>query len=151
VSTNSGFIRAGYDQTGNAEDANQATAANQPRIVNAGTLSDRASFDASNDSLMISSLTQGSAYLGIYFKGITPATSGITIMFEGSTNYNNVSQSDTNTGNRLNIASRNSTSTNDFRAHQFPLESSTAVQLSILFDRTATGANEIRCGAVARN
>lgn len=36
VGANSGFIDTWYDQSGNARDATQATAANQPRIINAG-------------------------------------------------------------------------------------------------------------------
>lgn len=35
---NSGFVTVWYDQSGNARNAAQATAANQPRIVNAGTV-----------------------------------------------------------------------------------------------------------------
>jgi len=150
VGANSGFIRTGYDQAGNSEDANQSTAANQPTIVASGVLGDRASFDTTNDSLVITSLTQGSAYLGIYYKGRTPPSgAGLKVMFEGSTNYNNVTQSfvvyfDNSTGNRLVVASRNSTSVNDFRAHQFPLSNAASCRLNILIDRTTTGTNEIR-------
>jgi hypothetical protein len=38
VGANSGFITTWYDQSGNARNATQTTAANQPRIVNAGTI-----------------------------------------------------------------------------------------------------------------
>jgi hypothetical protein len=38
VGTNSGFVTKWYDQSGNTRDASQATAANQPRIVNAGVI-----------------------------------------------------------------------------------------------------------------
>jgi hypothetical protein len=37
VSSNSGFVTAWYDQSGNSRTLSQATNANQPRIVNAGT------------------------------------------------------------------------------------------------------------------
>lgn len=36
IGSNSGFVTIWYDQSGNARDASQATAASQPRIVNAG-------------------------------------------------------------------------------------------------------------------
>jgi hypothetical protein len=38
---NSGFVTTWYDQSGNARNATQATAANQPRVVNAGTVERR--------------------------------------------------------------------------------------------------------------
>jgi hypothetical protein len=38
VGANSGFVTTWYDQSGNARNATQATAANQPRIVNAGAI-----------------------------------------------------------------------------------------------------------------
>jgi len=59
---NSGFVTVWYDQSGNARNATQTTAANQPRIVNAGTV-DRKNgepyldFDGSNDILSVPSST----------------------------------------------------------------------------------------------
>ena len=38
VGTNSAYVKIWYDQSGNGYDASQTTTANQPRIVNAGTL-----------------------------------------------------------------------------------------------------------------
>jgi hypothetical protein len=38
VGANSGFVVTWYDQSGNARNATQSTAANQPKIVNAGTV-----------------------------------------------------------------------------------------------------------------
>ena len=38
VGANSGFVTTWYDQSGNARNATQTTAANQPRIVNGGTV-----------------------------------------------------------------------------------------------------------------
>ena len=56
VGVNSGFIVTWFDQSGNARNGNQLILANQPRIVNAGTLdvlNGKASllFDGTNDSL----------------------------------------------------------------------------------------------------
>jgi hypothetical protein len=62
VGANSGFVTTWYDQSGNARNATQTTAANQPRIVNAGTV-DRKNgepyldFDGSNDILSVPSST----------------------------------------------------------------------------------------------
>jgi hypothetical protein len=54
VGSASGFVTVWYDQSGNARNATQATAANQPRIINAGTVERIAGepsifFDGSND------------------------------------------------------------------------------------------------------
>lgn len=38
VGSNSGYVTKWYDQSGNARDASQTTSANQPRIVNAGSI-----------------------------------------------------------------------------------------------------------------
>ncbi len=56
VGANSGFVTTWYDQSGNASNATQTTAANQPRVVNAGTVDRRSSdislvYDGSNDYL----------------------------------------------------------------------------------------------------
>jgi hypothetical protein len=54
VGANSGFVTTWYDQSANARNATQSTAANQPRIINAGTVERIAGepslfFDGSND------------------------------------------------------------------------------------------------------
>jgi len=56
VGANSGFVTTWYDQSTNARNATQTTAANQPRIINAGTVERIAGdpsifFDGSNDNL----------------------------------------------------------------------------------------------------
>jgi hypothetical protein len=56
VGTNSGFVTTWYDQSGNARNITQTTAANQPRIINAGIIERQnnnvvISFDGSNDRL----------------------------------------------------------------------------------------------------
>ena len=55
VGANNGFVVKWYDQSGNANDLIQATAANQPKIINAGTLLTQngkacMTFDGSNDN-----------------------------------------------------------------------------------------------------
>jgi hypothetical protein len=59
VGANSGFVTTWYDQS-NARNATQTTAANQPRIVNAGTVERRSGdislfYDGSNDILEVAS------------------------------------------------------------------------------------------------
>jgi hypothetical protein len=62
-----GFVTTWYDQSGNARNVTNATALNQPRIVNAGsieTLNGKPSvfFDGSNDRLNSSAFTWGTAF-----------------------------------------------------------------------------------------
>jgi hypothetical protein len=53
-----GFVETWYDQSGNGNDATQATAANQPAIVqNGGLSSDGLFFDGSNDSFEATDIT----------------------------------------------------------------------------------------------
>ena len=56
VGSASGFVTVWYDQSGNARNATQTTAANQPRIINAGTIQRENGdptvfFDGSNDNM----------------------------------------------------------------------------------------------------
>jgi hypothetical protein len=56
VGANNGFVTTWYDQSGNARNAGQTIATNQPRIVNAGTVERRSGdislfFDGTNDYL----------------------------------------------------------------------------------------------------
>ena len=53
VGSSSGYISKWYDQSGHGNDASQVTAANQPRLVNAGVLEDSPYFDGSNSYLLI--------------------------------------------------------------------------------------------------
>jgi hypothetical protein len=148
VGAGSGFVVTWYDQTGNGEHFNQVTAANQPRIVNAGAVQSEITFDNSNDYMVVTSLAMGSPYVGLYMKGTIPASAGSTdVLLEMSTNYNNNAQSwvvyvDSTAGGDLKVSSRNSTAAGDYRLQAFNA-SGGAGQLTILFDRTTTGTNEI--------
>lgn len=67
VGANNGFVTTWYDQSGNARNATQTTAANQPQIVSSGTVltingKPRMDFDGSNDSFDITSFTYASAH-----------------------------------------------------------------------------------------
>jgi hypothetical protein len=66
VGSGNGFVTTWYDQSGNSKNATQTTAANQPKIVNAGSVLTNAGqpcleFDATNDSL-ITTLTINRPY-----------------------------------------------------------------------------------------
>jgi hypothetical protein len=59
VGANSGFVTRWYDQSGNVRNATQTTAANQPRIVNAGVVERQNNkvsifYDGSNDNYTLS-------------------------------------------------------------------------------------------------
>ena len=56
-SGNDGFVSKWYDQSGNSNDASQSTAANQPKIVDSGSLnaSGGLEFDGTNDILTLTS------------------------------------------------------------------------------------------------
>ena len=67
-----GYVTTWYDQSGNSNDATQATAASQPKIVNAGVLVEEngrpaVDFDGVNDDLDISvPITSGFSFFGVY-------------------------------------------------------------------------------------
>jgi hypothetical protein len=147
VGAGNGFVVTFYDQTGNGEHATQATAANQPRIVNAGVYDGRLIFDGTNDSLSISSLTMGAAQAAFYAKMQLPTATGVHILFEQSANYNSNAQScvaylDTSTSGKLNMSSRNTTGAADYRLQHFPSTASTFLQFSLLYNRALTGTAE---------
>ena len=68
-SGNDGFVTTWYDQSGNGRNATQTTAANQPKIVNSGSLlADGLTFDGTNDKLdmpssIISNINSASCFL----------------------------------------------------------------------------------------
>jgi hypothetical protein len=71
VGANNGFVTTWYDQSGNANNATQSTAANQPQIVSSGVVNTQAglssgkpalSFDGTNDFFDLTSLITTSNY-----------------------------------------------------------------------------------------
>lgn len=79
-----GFVKTWYDQSGNARDITQGTAANQPQIVSSGAListfsaKGSLSFDGSNDLLStasaVSSFISASAYTYFFAGRVTSGT-----------------------------------------------------------------------------
>ncbi len=74
VGSGSAFVTTLYDQTGNGEHLVQATAASQPRIVNAGVYDGKLVFDGTDDAMRIQALTLGAPQVGLYFRLALPGT-----------------------------------------------------------------------------
>jgi hypothetical protein len=95
VGANSGFVTTWYDQSTNARDATQTTAANQPRIVNAGTVQRENGkvtlfFDGTNDNLTrsagayLTNVNQGFIF-SINKRDANNASEAVIIQFRTST------------------------------------------------------------------
>lgn len=88
VGASSGYVTKIYDQSGGGRDLVQATAAKQPRIVNAGVLDTHIYFDQSDDFMATTATIPGTTGLTIYIEGYFRNTTGDQIICESSTNYN---------------------------------------------------------------
>lgn len=92
VGSASGYIVTWYDQSGNSRDVTQATAAKQPRIINAGTMEQIGSrpavrFDNTDDILVGSSagaFAAGSASFAGVVHGYTGAAASSPVLSETS-------------------------------------------------------------------
>lgn len=90
VGANSGFIVTWYDQSGSGRNATQATTANQPRIVNSGTV-DKVNgepairFDGSNDFLATTT-SFSSSNITSCFVGNREATGANHFIYDNSNN-----------------------------------------------------------------
>jgi hypothetical protein len=89
VGANSGFVTTWYNQNG-GNNATQTTAANQPRIVNAGTverLSGKVTlfFDGGNDNMYVSSFNNTKVSAFVVFARQTGTGLGRTILRKGRT------------------------------------------------------------------
>lgn len=156
VGSNSAYVTKFYDQTGNGRDAVQATAANQPRIVNAGAYDGMLVWDGTNDSMKIASVPQGTPYFAIYSQIMrADVISGSRVLIEGSSNYNSNGQnfilfngfdgggSDAWSMNACNAAGSQ-------RQHFYGAAAQTLGQRTFLWDRSIVGTGEIalRSGGV---
>jgi hypothetical protein len=103
VGAGSGFIVTWYDQSGNGRNATQATAANQPRIVNAGVVHRQNGMPSIN-------FRGASDYLNSTLTGVTASSGGGTI-----TTVNIVAQS--NSGVAGTILSNGDAGTNRYNIH----------------------------------
>lgn len=87
VGANSGFVTKMYDQSGLSHDISQGTAANQPRIVNAGVVDPGVTFDGSNDFFASAASTSATTKFTLFCKGVYTIAS-LGIVFESSAAYN---------------------------------------------------------------
>jgi len=89
---NDGYVVTWYDQSGNSEDATQASSGSQPKIVNSGALVTEGgkpalSFDGTNDRSMNSSLPASSTKSVFYVKkGANLNGNSVVLSFPATTN-----------------------------------------------------------------
>ncbi|HEY4145158.1 hypothetical protein [Pinirhizobacter sp.] len=148
VGTSSGYVTTIYDQTANAQNAVQATAANQPRIVNAGAYDRAIVFDGATSFMKITALANGTPYLGLYarVKQSNSATSKVVV--EASANFNAAAQAFlffTGVTSGTAVWSANaSNAAGQQRANQYNLFGVDKVALiTSLWNRSVVGAGEI--------
>lgn len=149
VGSNSGFVVKVYDQVG-ANHWLQATAGNQPRIVNAGSYDGECVFDGINDAFAsTSAYAFGTPRVGIYTNLRTPTTGGVKILWEASTNFNFTANDnafvgyyDTGDGGLI-LGTRQGSA--GYKVNAFAVTAGVRKTLDVLYDRGLTGTNEIKC------
>jgi hypothetical protein len=141
VGSNSAYVTTFYDQTGGGFNAVQATAANQPRIVNAGTIDGSLIFDGANDALRITSLTLGTPQFQVYTKALIPSAVNGSIFIEASASWDS-GQAAVVYGSTsvIWVGSSNAPTTNN-RTQNFP-RPTVMSQMTWLFDRSIVGQYE---------
>lgn len=145
VGSDSAFLVKRYDQMGLSPDLAQATAANQPRLFNAGVYDAKAIYDGTNDSMAIASFQSTTPYLGIYMNGLFANQSATGILFESSANYNNnpgavlASMTSFIWSNGMNNASASTQRANNYSTASVVGMS----RMTFLYDRTLTGSGEV--------
>lgn len=151
VGSNSGFVAKMYDQVG-ANHWLQATAAKQPRIVNAGSYDGECVFDGIDDAFAsTSAYAFGTQRVGIYTNLRTPTT-GVKILWEASTDFNTNDNSfighswpyDSPNGGML-VGARQGPEGSKKRVNAFAIAAGVRKTLEVLYDRSLTGTDEIKC------
>lgn len=145
VGGNSAYIVTTYDQTGNGEHCVCSSNAKQPRIVNAGSYDAIMKFDGSDDSMVITSLSNTASQCGLYMT-VKQNTGSPKVIFETSVNYGAndgalifyVDTSDYAAG--MNDGPNGAT----IQANSFALGISTPQIVSLLYDRSLTGTAQIK-------
>jgi hypothetical protein len=88
IGANSGYVVTWYDQSGGGNDFTQATKANQPRIVNAGTIDPYLVFDGTNDGMSSVNASGTPSAITVFMRGNLENTAGATGMpIQLSTGY----------------------------------------------------------------
>jgi len=87
VGANSAYVVTWYDQGGGGNNLSQSTAANQPRIVNAGTYDTQLVFDGSNDGFVTANNLGTVSGIAMFMRGTLRSTAAIAMILEQSTDY----------------------------------------------------------------
>lgn len=145
VGANSGFVVTIYDQAGNGEDATNATAAQQPMIVNAGSYLGYILWDGTSDILQITSLTLGTQFIGLYTKWEQPTNNNVKALVETTVDYLNNADSficyEYNPQGGM-VGGSHDTG-GSVRANAFTNAAGQA-QWTLLYNRSLTGTDEIK-------
>jgi len=156
VGANSGFVTTWYDQSGNARNATQATAANQPRIVNAGTverLNGKVTmfYDGGSDVLFVNSFNNTKVSIFIVFARQSGELLGRPILRKGlTTNISFEFLLRTSTSNHLEGAASTGASTVASSTSPNTINA-TAINLGVLLFNNSTVRTSINSNAYVSN
>ena len=107
----SGFVETWYDQSGNGNDAVQATAGSQPKIVSAGALlADGIDFDGSDDTLTAASVSGFGATISMFEASIRDSGGAAVLSMGSSASTGNTNFGIIEGGTVSNVNARNTTS-----------------------------------------
>ena len=140
------YVAKVYDQTGDGLDAEQAAAAKQPRIVNAGVFDGAAMFDGINDALVIPNLPAGTQFFGVYGRLSLVPGSNYKILCElsGDSGLNNGGFGVfTNNDNARFVGQMRGTSGGG-RSNTYTMSIPALGRITALFDRSLSGADEVK-------
>lgn len=146
VGAGSGYVTTIYDQTGNGYHWTQATASKQPRIVNSGSYDGIVRWDGIDDAMSAASVALNQPQLAIFIDGVLPSVAGTQIFMEASANWNTNTYSFVfYTTSSVWEAGMNSGVAGTQKAVRYSgLNMGTRRLLSLLWDRTLTGTDEIK-------
>ena len=106
-----GFVETWYDQSGNSNDAVQATAGSQPKIVNAGALlADGIDFDGSDDILVAASVSGFGATVSLFEASIRDGGAAAVVSMGSSAATTNTNFGLVEAGSNTQASVRNTTS-----------------------------------------
>jgi hypothetical protein len=155
VGANSGFVTTWYNQNG-GNNATQTTAANQPRIVNAGTverLSGKVTlfFDGNNDNMYVSSFNNTKVSAFVVFARQTGISLGRTILRKGRTSNTSLEFIlRTDASNYLEGAASTGASTVSSNTNPNTINA-TAINLGVLLYNNSTVRTSINSNAYVSN
>jgi len=106
-----GFVETWYDQSGNGNDAVQATASEQPKIVDAGSLiADGIDFDGSDDTLTAASVSGFGATISMFSASVRDSGGAGVLSMGSSASTDNTNFGIIEGASVSNVNARNTTS-----------------------------------------